>query len=140
MHGGEVMDFGCFCFRGELCFLDCNDICMCVVNKYFELPELVLNSIYSDLKYNEISLNFTAGFLFLCGVCSHVVVLVLSEFVSVSYVGALAVMCLLLFVLHVSMVRECEGDDNAGVDDGGLVMVSDGMNMWAGVYLPSKRY
>ena len=28
--GGEVMYFGSFCFRGELGFLNCDDICMCV--------------------------------------------------------------------------------------------------------------
>ena len=53
-HGGEVMYFGCFWFRGELGFLDCDDICMC-----YEL-------------YNEISLTFTPGSVFLC---SHVVAL-----------------------------------------------------------------
>ena len=36
-YGGEVMYFGCVCFRGELGFLNCDDICMCVVNKQFEL-------------------------------------------------------------------------------------------------------
>ena len=31
-------------------------------------------------------------------------------------------MRVLLFVLHVSMMRECQGDNNAGVrDDGGIV-------------------
>ena len=41
--------------------------------------------------------------------------------------GVVTVMCLLLFVLHVSMMRECEGDGNAGVGDGGgVVMVSAG--------------
>ena len=25
------------CFRGELGFQDCDDICMCVVNKHFEI-------------------------------------------------------------------------------------------------------
>ena len=30
---------------------------------------------------------------------------------------AVAVICV-LFVLHVCMLRECEGDDNAGVGDG----------------------
>ena len=40
-HGGEVIYFGCVCFRGELGFLNCDDICMCVVNKQFELPEFV---------------------------------------------------------------------------------------------------
>ena len=38
---GEVMYLGSFCFRGELGFLNC-DICMCVVNKHFELLEFVL--------------------------------------------------------------------------------------------------
>ena len=33
----KVMYFGCFCFRGELGFVDCDDICMCVLNKHFEL-------------------------------------------------------------------------------------------------------
>ena len=32
-HGGEVMYFGSFYFNGELCFLNCDNICMCVVNK-----------------------------------------------------------------------------------------------------------
>ena len=31
-------------------------------------------------------------------------------------------MCVLWFVLHVSFVRECEGDGNAGVGDGGGVV------------------
>ena len=34
-HGGEDMYFGCVCFRGELGFLNCDDICLCVVNKQF---------------------------------------------------------------------------------------------------------
>ena len=34
---GEVMYFGCVCFRGELGFLNCYDICMCVANEQFEL-------------------------------------------------------------------------------------------------------
>ena len=41
-HGGEVMYFGCVCFRGEPDFLNCDDICMCVVNKQFGLLEFVL--------------------------------------------------------------------------------------------------
>ena len=40
-HGGEVMYFGFVCFRGELGFLNCDDICMCVVHKQFELLEFV---------------------------------------------------------------------------------------------------
>ena len=42
MHGGQLMYFGCVCFRGEFGFLNCDDICKCVVNKQFELLEFVL--------------------------------------------------------------------------------------------------
>ena len=42
-HGCEVMYFG---FRGELGFLNCDDICMCIVNKQFELLEFVFNHFY----------------------------------------------------------------------------------------------
>ena len=34
----------CFCFRGELGFLNCDDICMSVVNKQFELLEFVFDT------------------------------------------------------------------------------------------------
>ena len=80
-HGGEIMYFGCVCFRG---FLNCYDICMCVVNKPFELLEFVFDSVYVDLQYDEISLNFTAGSVSLCCVCGHVV----CEVVVVPYVDA----------------------------------------------------
>ena len=55
------MYFGCVCCRGELGFLNCDDIFMCVVNKQFELLEFVFHSVYVDLQYDEISLIFTAG-------------------------------------------------------------------------------
>ena len=48
-HGGEVMYFGSFCFRGEFSFLNCDEIYMCVVNKQFELCEFVFDSVYVDL-------------------------------------------------------------------------------------------
>ena len=54
-HGGEFMYFGCVCFRGELGFLNCYDICMCVVNKQFELLEFVFDSVFVDLQYDDIS-------------------------------------------------------------------------------------
>ena len=57
-NSGEVMYFGCVCFRGELGFLNCDDICICVVNKQFEV---VFESVYVDLQYDEISLSSTAG-------------------------------------------------------------------------------
>ena len=68
------MYFRCFSFRGELGFLNCDDVCMCVVNKQFELLEFVSESIYVDLQYDEISLTF-AGRVCLCGVRNPVVVL-----------------------------------------------------------------
>ena len=86
-----------FCFRGELGFLNCDDICMCVVNKQFDLLEFV--------------------FIPSCGrhwsVCEVVLIPYLSAVVTVT------VMRVLLFVLHVCMMRECESDGNAGVGDGG---------------------
>ena len=78
------MSFWWGCFWGELGFLNCDDICMCVVNKQFELLGFVFDSVYVDLQY-EISLTFTAGFVSLCCVCSHVVVFGLSVSVMVPY-------------------------------------------------------
>ena len=77
-HCCEVMYFGCFgCFgfRDELGFLNCDDVCMCVVNKQFELLEFVSESVYADLQYDEISLTFIAGSVCSCSVSSPVVVL-----------------------------------------------------------------
>ena len=55
----------------ELGFLICDDICMCVVNKQFELFEFVFDSVYVNSQYNDISLTFTAGSGFWCCVCSR---------------------------------------------------------------------
>ena len=68
----------CLTFRGDLGFLNFDDICMCVVNKQFELLEFVFDSVYVDLQYDEIYLTFTAGSVSLGCVCSHVVVFGLS--------------------------------------------------------------
>ena len=54
---------------------NCDDICMCVVNKQFELIEFIFDPVYVDLPYDEISLTFTAGSVSLCCVCGHVVVI-----------------------------------------------------------------
>ena len=81
-HSGDLMYFGSFCFRGGLGFLNFDDICMYVVNKQFVLLDVASNPVYVDLKYNEISLNFTSGYVGLCGVCIHVVVLGLLERLS----------------------------------------------------------
>ena len=52
-HGSEVMYFGCVYFRGELGLLNCDGICMCVLNKQFELIEFIFDSIYVDLQYDN---------------------------------------------------------------------------------------
>ena len=65
------MYFGCFGFRGELGFLNCDDVCMCVVNKQFELLDFVSETVYADLQYDEISLTL------LLGLCVCVVLVVL---------------------------------------------------------------
>ena len=101
-HCCEVMYFGCFGFRGELGFLNCDDVCMCVVNKQFELLEFVSESVYVDLQYDEISLTFTAGSVCLCGVSSPWSV---CEVGVVPYVvSAVVAMHVLLFVLHVCVL------------------------------------
>ena len=70
-HGGEVMYLGCVCFRGELGFMNCVDICMCVVDKQFELLEFVFDSVYVDLQYDRFIL------LLLLGLCPFVVSVVM---------------------------------------------------------------
>ena len=86
---------------------------MCVVNEQFELIEFVFDSVYVDLQYDEISITFTAGSVSLCFVCGHVVPFGLSVRLSgVPYVDAVVdvtVMRVLLFVLHVCLLRECDG-------------------------------
>ena len=60
---------------------------------------------------------FTAGSVSLCCVCGRL--WSVCEFVVVPYVDEVVdvtVMCVLLFVLHVCLHRECDG--NAGVGDG----------------------
>ena len=107
-HGDEFMHLG------ELGFLDCDDICMCVVNKHFELLEFVLISFMLTCSVcDEIYLTFTAGYVCLCGVYNHVVALGLSMRLSrypmsvILYERAVTVMRVLLFVLHVCMLRDC---------------------------------
>ena len=104
-HCCEVIYFGRFGFRGELGFLNCDDVCMCVVNKQFELLEFVSEPIYVDLQYDEISLTFIAGSMCLCGVSSPWSV---CEVFGVPHVVSAAVavtlMHVLLFVLHVCVL------------------------------------
>ena len=70
-HCCEVMNFGCFDFRGELGFLKCDDICMCVVNKQFELLEFVLSPFMLTCSM----IRFLS--LLLLGLCACVVFVVL---------------------------------------------------------------
>ena len=96
-----------FWLRGELGFLNSDDVCMCVVNKQFELLKFVFDSVYVDLQYDEISLTFTAGYVSLCCVCSHL--WSVCEFVVVPYVDevvAVTVIHVLLLVLHVCLLDE----------------------------------
>ena len=65
------MYFGCFGFRGELGFLNCDDVCMRVVNKQFELLEFVFDSVYVDLQM----MRFLS--LLLLGICPCVVSVVM---------------------------------------------------------------
>ena len=50
----KLCTFG-VCFRGELGFLNCDDICPCV--------EYVFDSVYVDLQDDKISLILTGGFV-----------------------------------------------------------------------------
>ena len=82
------------------------------MNKQFELLKFVFDSVYVDLQYDEI-------FLTDCCVCVLLLCLYscgrlwsVCEVVVVPYVDAVVavtVMRILLFVLHLCMLRECEG-------------------------------
>ena len=74
----KLCTLGVFALVVSLVSSDCDDICMYVVNKQFELLEFVFYSVYVDPQY-EISLTFTAEY-----VCCHVVV-VLGLSVRLSY-------------------------------------------------------
>ena len=63
--------FGCFGFRGELGFLNCDYVCMCVVNKQFGLLEFVFDSVYVDLRM----MRFLS--LLLLGLCPRIVYVVM---------------------------------------------------------------
>ena len=62
--------FGSIRFRGELGFLNCDDVCMRVFDESFELLEFVVYAVYVNLQNDEISLVITARFMNACGVCS----------------------------------------------------------------------
>ena len=66
-----LMYFGCFDFRGVFGFLNCDDICMCVVNNQFELLEFIFKSVYVDFSM----MRFLS--LLLLGLCACGVFIVL---------------------------------------------------------------
>ena len=68
------MYFWCFGFRGELGFLNCDDVCMCVVNKQFELIEFV-SEFVSEFMLTCSMMRFLS--LLLLGLCVCVVLVVL---------------------------------------------------------------
>ena len=70
-HCCEVMYFGCFDFRGELGFLNCDDVCMCVVNKQFGSSSLFLSPFMLTCSM----MRFLS--LLLLGMCACVVFVVL---------------------------------------------------------------
>ena len=75
--GGEVMYFGYVCFRGELGFLNCDDICICVVNKQFEIPEFFIPFMFTCSMMRFLS-------LLLLGLCLCVVSVVMWSSVRLS--------------------------------------------------------
>ena len=116
------MYFGCFDFRGELGFLNCDDVCMCVVNKQFELLEFVFEPVYADLQYDEILLTFTAWSVCLCGVCSPVVVLGCRGTLccgcgSCGDCDACTIVCVTCMYAARMLGREGDGNDGVGSGD-----------------------
>ena len=65
-------------FRDKLGFLNWDAICMCVVNKQFELLGFDFDYVYVDLQYDVIYLTFTSGCVSLCCVCVNIDVFALS--------------------------------------------------------------
>ena len=89
-HCCEVMYLWCFDFRGELGFLNCDYICMCVLNKQFELLEFVVCPFMLTCSM----MRFLSLLLLDMCACSPVVVLGLSVVVVVA-----------LTVMHVCLLR-----------------------------------
>ena len=48
----KLCTLGVFPLRVSLVFMNCDDICMCVVSKQFQLLKLVFNSPYVDMQYD----------------------------------------------------------------------------------------
>ena len=96
-HSSEVMYFGCVCFRSELGFLNCDDICMCVVNSslgsssLFLIPFMLTCSMMMFLSLFQLGLGH-------CGVSVVMWSLRLSLRLSWYAMWMLWLLCVLLFV------------------------------------------
>ena len=64
------MYFACVCLRGDFGFRNCDDICMCDVNKQFELLEFLIPFILTCSIMRFLS-------LLLLGLCPYVVYVVM---------------------------------------------------------------
>ena len=62
-HGGKVMYFRCVCFKGEIGFMNCDDICMCVVNKQIEPLEFFIRFMFTCSMMRFLSLLLLGMFL-----------------------------------------------------------------------------
>ena len=105
------MYFGCFDFRGELGFLNCDDVCMCVVNKQL--------SSSSPFMLTCNMMRFLS--LLLLGLCACVVFVVLGLSLRLSWYccddcDACTVVC--VACVYAAIMLGCEGDGNAGVGPG----------------------
>ena len=67
-HGDVVIYFWCVCLRGELGFLNYDDICICLVHKQFELLEFVLIRVMLTCSMMRF-LSFQLLGMCPCGVC-----------------------------------------------------------------------
>ena len=97
------MYFWSVCFRGELAFLNCDGICMCVVNKQFELLEVFLILFMLTCSMMRF-LFFTDGSVCLFGRLWAVL-----DVALVPYVDAVVAVTVICVLLYVCMLRECEG-------------------------------
>ena len=101
--------------------MNCDDVCMCVANKQFELLEFVSESVYVDLQYDEIYLTFTAVPVCLCGVSPWSVCGVVVVPYAVRVVVAVTVMhhtCQYSYCCLCYMCVCCESDGSAGMGSG----------------------
>ena len=107
-HGGEVVYFVCVFFRGELGFLNCDDICMCVVNKLVELLEFFFIPFmltYSMMRFISLLLLGRCPCVMSVVMWSSLVCLWVVVVRYVDAVVALTNVCIVVCVAYVSAKR-----------------------------------